>query len=100
MLAWLVTSSVRFRLLVLPIAAALLILGAVQLHKSRVDVVPELSPPTVEVQTESLGLSASEVEDLITVPMEHFLLKGIKGVDTLRYVSATGVMRFESILGR
>ena len=100
MLAWLVTSSVRFRLLVLPIAAALLILGAVQLHKSRVDVVPEVSPPTVEVQTESLGLSASEVEDLITVPMEHFLLNGIKGVDTIRSDSAPGVSRIDLIFDR
>src|SRR3989442_5229808 len=97
MLGWLVTLSVRFRALVLPVAAALLVLGAVDLHRSRVDVIPELSAPIVEVQTESLGLSAAEVEDLITVPMEHCLLNGIKGVRTIRSDCAPGVSRIDLI---
>ena len=33
-----------------------------------VDVYPEFTPPSVQVQTEALGLSAVEVEQLITVP--------------------------------
>jgi len=39
-----------------------------------IDVVPEFSPPSLEVQTEALGLSTSEVESLITVPIEADLL--------------------------
>jgi Cu/Ag efflux pump CusA len=97
MLRWLVSGSVRFRLLVIPVAALLTVLGAVNLDKTRVDVLPELGPPTVEVQTESLGLSAAEVESLITVPMENFLLSGIKGVRTLHSDSIPGVSRIDLI---
>ena len=32
------------------------------------DVLPEFTPAYVEIQTESLGLSAAEVEQLLTVP--------------------------------
>src|SRR2546421_12532626 len=100
MLRWLVAGSVRFRLLLIPVAAVLTILGAVNLHQTRVDVLPELGPPTVEVQTESLGLSAAEVEALITVPMENFLLSGIKGVETLHSDSIPGVSQIKLIFPR
>jgi Cu/Ag efflux pump CusA len=33
------------------------------------EVLPELSATTVEIQTEALGLSATEVEQMITVPL-------------------------------
>ena len=38
-----------------------------------VDVFPEFAPPRVEIQTPSLGLSAAEVEALVTVPLEQSL---------------------------
>ena len=43
------------------------------LSDSRVDVLPEFSPPFVEIQTEALGLSAREVEDLVTINLEELL---------------------------
>jgi Cu/Ag efflux pump CusA len=43
-------------------------------------VLPEFSPPYAEIQTEALGLSAEEVEQLITVPLEQDLLNGVEGV--------------------
>jgi Cu/Ag efflux pump CusA len=100
MLRWLVAGSVRFRLLVVPVAVVLTILGVANLHQTKVDVLPELGPPTVEVQTESLGLSTAEVESLITVPMENFLLSGIKGVRTLHSDSVPGVSRIDLIFPR
>ena len=42
--------------------------GITQLRDAPVDVLPEFTPPYVEVQTEALGLSAEEVEQLVTVP--------------------------------
>jgi Cu/Ag efflux pump CusA len=39
-----------------------------------------LQPTVVEIQTEALGLSAVEVEQLITVPLEADLLAGIAGL--------------------
>ena len=65
-----VESSLRFRGLVIGLAVALVLIGAAQLRSMPVDVVPEFTPTSVEVQTEALGLSAAEVEQLITVPLE------------------------------
>jgi multidrug efflux pump subunit AcrB len=44
------------------------------------DVLPESSPVTVDIQTEALGLSAPEVEELVTDPLEKNLFEGILGV--------------------
>jgi Cu/Ag efflux pump CusA len=84
MIRWIVGSSLRFRLLVVGIAAAVMVIGVTQLRNEPVDVLPEFTPPYVEVQTEALGLSAEEVEQLVTVPLEADLLNGTKGVTVLR----------------
>ena len=75
----------------IPLAAALFLLGVVQLRDTPVDVLPEFSPTYVQVQTEALGLSASEVEELITVPLERDLLNGVAGVRTIRSESVLGL---------
>ena len=54
---------------------------------------PEYGAPTVEVQTEALGLSAAEVEQLITVPMEQDLLNGIAFLKDIRSQSVPGLSR-------
>ena len=86
-----VRAAIRFRLLVILGAAAVAIAGIVALRGTPVDVLPEFGAPTVEIQTESLGLSAPEVEQLITVPMEQELLNGVKGVETIRSDSISGL---------
>src|SRR3954454_18804131 len=91
MLRWIVASSLKFRLLVLPLAAAVMVLGITQLRKAPVDVLPEFTQPVVEVQTESIGLSAPEVEQLMTVPMEQDLLNGVMGVESIRSDSVPGL---------
>jgi CzcA family heavy metal efflux pump len=91
MISSIIRSSLRFRLLVLGIAFGVLALGVTQLRKAPVDVLPEFTPPYVEVQTEALGLSAKEVEELITVPLEADLLNGIEGVDVIRSESVPGL---------
>jgi Cu/Ag efflux pump CusA len=78
-----VASSLRFRQLIVAAAAAVIILGVVQLPSASVDVLPEFSPPYVEIQTEALGLSAEEVEQLITVPMEADLLNGVAWLQSI-----------------
>src|SRR5436309_10117142 len=78
-----IDAGIRFRLLVLLGAAVLLVLGVTQLSKAPADVLPEFGQPTVQVQTESLGLSAPEVEQLITVPMESNLVNGVPGVQSI-----------------
>ncbi|HEX6543178.1 MAG TPA: efflux RND transporter permease subunit [Ktedonobacterales bacterium] len=68
-----IEQCLRLRLVVVGIAAVLLVIGIAQLRATPVDALPEFSQPTVEVQTEALGLSASEVEELITLNLEELL---------------------------
>jgi len=99
MLRWAVESSIKFRLLVAALAVGVLALGVIQLQNARIDALPEFSPPYVEIQTEALGLSAAEVEQLITVPLEADLLNGVAFLDSIRSDSVPGlssiVMIFE-----
>ena len=88
---WIVGRSLRFRWLVLFAAAALTAVGIAQIPSAKVDVFPEFAPTRVELQTACLGLSASEVEQLLTVPLEQDLLNGVKGVETIRSDSIPGL---------
>jgi CzcA family heavy metal efflux pump len=97
MVGWIVAWSLRSRGVVVVLAGALLVLGATQLRHLPVDTLPEFSPPTVEIQTEALGLSAAEVEQLITVPLEQDLLNGVAWLDTIRSESLPGLSRVELI---
>jgi CzcA family heavy metal efflux pump len=83
MLRWIVKTSLRYRYLVVFMAAALMIFGFARLSGSSVDVFPEFAPPKVEIQTISLGLSATDVEELVTVPLEN-ALNGVPGLDVMR----------------
>ena len=83
--------SVRFRLLVVGIAAAIVLFGTTQLSSLPVEPVPEFAPPYVEIQTEALGLSANEVEQLITVPLEADLLQGVAFLDEIHSESIAGL---------
>ena len=93
MMRWIVGVSLKFRLLVVALATATLVVGVSQLRDMPVDVLPEFVPPTVEIQTEALGLSAAEVEQLITVPMEQDLLVGVAFLDDIRSESLPGLSR-------
>ena len=75
---FIVASSLRFRYLVVAAAAALMFFGSQTLGHQKVDVFPEFAPITVEIQTECLGLSPQEVEQLVTVPLEN-ALQGVPG---------------------
>lgn len=69
--------------------------GFFQLRDAQVDVLPEFKAPYVEVQTEALGLSAIEVEQLITSPMESDLLNGVAFLDEIRSMSVPGLSSIE-----
>jgi CzcA family heavy metal efflux pump len=86
-----VKASLKFRLLVVIAAGALLTVGVAQLREMKTDAYPEFAPPSVDIQTEALGLSASEVEQLITVPLEADLLNGVAWVDKIRSQSIAGL---------
>ena len=91
MMRWIIGSSLKLRLVVATVAALLMVFGFTQLRNMPVDVLPEFSRPHVEIQVELLGLSAQEVEALITTPMEADLLNGTPWVKELRSVSIPGL---------
>ena len=83
--------SFQFRLLILALAAGIIALGSWYFPRSSVDALPEFEPAQVEIQTEALGLSALEVEQLITSPMEVDLLNGVAYLDEIRSQSVPGL---------
>jgi Cu/Ag efflux pump CusA len=91
---WLVGTTLKYRYIVVFLAATLMVIGIIQISDMPVDVFPEFAPPRVEVQTPSLGLSSIEVETLVTIPLEE-VLNGIPGLDIMRSKS---VNQLSSIL--
>jgi CzcA family heavy metal efflux pump len=94
MLRRIVHSSLRFRYLVVAFAGAMMFFGVQQLEAMPVDVFPEFAPPRVEIQTACLGLSAAEVEELVTIPLEQ-ALNGLPGLDTIRSKSVPQLSSIE-----
>jgi CzcA family heavy metal efflux pump len=94
MMRWVVGSSLKFRYVVVAVGAAMLVFGAQQLRGMPVDAFPEFAPPRVEVQTICLGLTASEVEELVSTPLEQSLT-GVKGLDVIRSKSVPQLSSIE-----
>jgi CzcA family heavy metal efflux pump len=93
---WIVRSSLRFRYLVVAIAATMMVVGIAVLPSMRVDVFPEFAPPRVLIQTACVGLSTSDVEQLVTVPLEA-AMNGIQGLDDLRSKSVPQLSSIEML---
>lgn len=97
MLQWIIGSSAKFRLLVIAIAATLFTVGVARLPETAVEALPDFGPVRVEIQTEALGLSPEEAENLITNPMEQEFFTGIPWLHKIRSNSAPGLSAVEMI---
>jgi CzcA family heavy metal efflux pump len=86
----LISAALRLRFIVVALALLLMGVGGAMLQNIPLDVFPEFAPPRVEIQTEVPGLSAPEVEALVTVPIEN-ALNGVARLDTLRSRSVLGL---------
>ena len=95
MMRWIVGSSQKYQRLVLAVAVALMAFGFVQLRNSSVEALPEFGPVRVDVQVEALGLSAEEVENLITNPMENEFFNGIPWLAKLESRTIPGLSSME-----
>jgi CzcA family heavy metal efflux pump len=91
MMRSIVSLSLKYRLLVVAVAMITMAFGVRQLRNMPVEVLPEFTPPHVEIQTEALGLSAEEVEQLITLGLEQDLLNGVPWLQSIRSESAPGL---------
>lgn len=94
MIRSIVGTSLKFRYIVLAIAAVMMVFGIAQVPSMPVDAFPEFAPPRVEIQTPSLGLSADEVESFVTVPLEQ-AFNGVDGLDLMRSKSIPDLSSIE-----
>jgi len=90
MFRFLVTASLRNRLLVIAASLVLVLLGIFSARRLPVDVFPDLNKPTVTILTESEGLAPPEVEQLVSFPIET-QMNGVPGVTRVRSVSGIGL---------
>ncbi len=90
MLTWLVSTSLKLRVVVVALCVVLMVYGVRATRTAPLDVFPEFAPPKVEIQTEAPGLSTEEVESLVSMPLEN-ALNGTPGLKTLRSKSVLGL---------
>lgn len=86
-----VNTSLQYRFLVIVLAIVLVAGGLFQTRSMPVDVLPEFNPPFVEIQTEAPGLSAQEVEDIVTVSIEQSMLAGVPWLESIHSKSMPGL---------
>ncbi|MBT8339980.1 MAG: efflux RND transporter permease subunit, partial [Desulfatitalea sp.] len=97
MLKNIISKSISLRLPVILIAAFLVMIGIFQLRHTPIEAFPDFGPVRVQVQTEALGLSPEEVENLITNPMEQEFFNGMPWLHKIRSKSLPGLSSIEMI---
>ncbi len=90
MLNHLIRFSLHHRPLVLMAALVVLVFGLQTLTQLPVEVLPDMTKPTVTILTEAPGLAPEEVETLVTQPLES-AVQGVGGLDRLRSNSDVGL---------
>ncbi len=86
----LIEFCLRNRLTVICITLVLLAVSVWQISKLPVDVFPELEVPRVTIQTEAGGLTAEEVEQYVSIPIES-ALSGTPGIRNVSSSSGIGL---------
>jgi len=90
MLDALIRWSLHHRAVVLFLAAALLVWGGYSIRDVPLDVLPDLTAPTVTILVEARGMAPTEMESLVTFPIES-AINGAPGVRRVRSATAVGV---------
>ncbi|HTX38769.1 MAG TPA: CusA/CzcA family heavy metal efflux RND transporter [Bryobacteraceae bacterium] len=86
----LVTFALENRFLILVIALLVFAWGAVSFHQLPVEAYPDVANNYVEIITQWPGISAEQVEQQVTIPLE-IVMNGIPGVEHLRSFSIFGL---------
>ena len=90
MIDGLIQWSLRNRFVVLVVAGGFLVWGGYVAMRMPVDVLPDLTAPTVTVLVEGHGMSPTDMETLVTFPIEA-ALNGASGVRRVRSATAVGI---------
>lgn len=90
MLNRIVELSLRYKFLVLIVFAVIAFLGIQAVRNVPIDAFPDITPAQVNIYTESPGLAAEDVEQLLTFPVES-AMAGLPKVQEIRSVSLFGL---------
>ena len=90
MIDGLIRWSLRHHTIVVALTAAFLVWGGWTTAQIPLDVLPDLTAPTVTILTEAPGMDPLEIESLVTFPIES-ALNGAAGVRRVRSATAVGV---------
>jgi CzcA family heavy metal efflux pump len=99
MLRAIVRASLAHPRIITALSVLIAALGAGALLNARLDVFPDFAPPHVLVQAEAPGLDATQVESLVTRPLEG-LLAGTENVESVRSTSSQGLAAIQVVFGR
>jgi cobalt-zinc-cadmium resistance protein CzcA len=86
----LVDFALNNRFLVLAIALLLFAWGAISFHQLPVEAYPDVADNYVEIITQWPGISAEQIEQQVTIPLE-IVMNGIPGIAHLRSFSIFGL---------
>ena len=81
--------SVRRPVLTVMVTLIVVIIGGVSLSRLSIDLMPDITYPTLSISTEYENASPEEIEDLITRPVEE-AMSAVPGVEEVTSVSAEG----------
>jgi len=90
MLNWLITTSLKNRLLVATLAVLLVLVGGRSLINLPIDAFPDTTPVQVQINTTVPSLNAEEVEQQVTIPIE-LAIGGLPGLVNMRSISKFGL---------
>lgn len=81
--------SIRRKVTIAMFTLGIILFGFVSLSRLKINLLPELSYPTLTVRTEFEGAAPAEIENLVTKPIEE-ALGVVKNVEQVRSISRTG----------
>jgi cobalt-zinc-cadmium resistance protein CzcA len=90
MLNWIITFSLKNRLLVCILALVLLVIGGRSLSLLPIDAFPDTTPVQVQINTTAAALNPQETEAQITLPVE-LAVSGLPGLQNVRSISKFGL---------
>ncbi len=90
MLTWLISFSLRNRLMVCVLAAILVLYGTRALWTLPVDAFPDTTPVQIQVNTTAPSMNPEEAEQQITMPIEQ-AISGLPALSNIRSVTKFGL---------
>jgi HAE1 family hydrophobic/amphiphilic exporter-1 len=81
--------SIRRRVTIAMFTLAIILFGAVSFFRLKINLLPELTYPTLTVRTEYPGAAPAEIENLISKPVEE-VLGVVKNVNRISSISRSG----------